>query len=266
MVASGSENAVVAPHASGAVVGNGEGKEAITAIAPLSRAVRLEIAFLGAVGAVGAYVMHHFIPLVGVAQRQHNRAGGRFGQFVTGLNLKVAVHAGHFLFKVNKVIQQRRLRKLRVDDLVLQLQHHFGDMRRVDIPVLGRLEQLPELMDDIGTAADEFDGLLGAFKQHVVVHSGLRRGDDAGGSVGRGDEKSTFEAEERTMIGRKVLPVAMARAALEVMSDRERIAFATEIVTGIQDARMGGAIAAASDEIGRHGHMLCRAAFEMECG
>ncbi len=68
------------------------------------------------------------------------------------------------------------------------------------------------------------------------------------------------------MIGRKVLPVAMARAALEVMSDRERIAFATEIVTGIQDARMGGAIAAASDEIGRHGHMLCRAAFEMECG
>ncbi len=27
-----------------------------------------------------------------------------------------------------------------------------------------------------------------------------------------------------------------------------------------------GAIVAASDEIGRHGHMLCRAAFEMECG
>ena len=57
----------------------------------------------------------------------------------------------------------------------------------------------------------------------------------------------------------------MARAALEGMSERERIAFAVSIITGVQDANLGGAIAAASNEIGRHGHMLCRAAFEMEC-
>ena len=67
------------------------------------------------------------------------------------------------------------------------------------------------------------------------------------------------------MLIRKVPAVTMAQVALEGMSDREKIAFATEIITGIHDAKLGGAIAAASNEIGRHGHMLCRAAFEMEC-
>lgn len=66
------------------------------------------------------------------------------------------------------------------------------------------------------------------------------------------------------MIGRKVHPVTMARVAPEGASDREKIALATEIIAGIFDAKLGGAIAAASNEIGRHGHMLCRAAFDME--
>jgi len=66
------------------------------------------------------------------------------------------------------------------------------------------------------------------------------------------------------MIARKVPAVTMARVALEGMSDREKITFATEIITGVFDANLGGAIAAASNEIGQHGHMLCRAAFDME--
>jgi hypothetical protein len=48
------------------------------------------------------------------------------------------------------------------------------------------------------------------------------------------------------------------------MSDRELITFATGILTGIYDVNLGMAITAAANEIGQHGHMLCRAAFEME--
>ena len=57
--------------------------------------------------------------------------------------------------------------------------------------------------------------------------------------------------------------VTRARVAFD-MSDRELIAFATEILTGIYDVNLGMAITAASNEVGHHGQMLCRAAFDME--
>lgn len=65
------------------------------------------------------------------------------------------------------------------------------------------------------------------------------------------------------MGGQKVQPITVARVAFD-MSDQELIAFATGVLTGIFDAKLGGAIVAASNEIGQHGQMLCRTAFDME--
>ena len=68
------------------------------------------------------------------------------------------------------------------------------------------------------------------------------------------------------MIGIPVQLVKMAREATRGMSDDEKIAFAVEARHGVSDPRKGSALTVASNQIGQHGHMLCRAAFEEECG
>lgn len=68
------------------------------------------------------------------------------------------------------------------------------------------------------------------------------------------------------MIGIPVHLVEMAREATRDMSDGEKIAFAIEVCHGVTDPKKGPALTVASNQIGQHGHMLCRAAFEEECG
>ena len=68
------------------------------------------------------------------------------------------------------------------------------------------------------------------------------------------------------MFGAPVQLVEMAREATRGMSDEEKIAFAIEVCHGVSDPRKGPALTLASNRIGQHGHMLCRAAFEEECG
>lgn len=68
------------------------------------------------------------------------------------------------------------------------------------------------------------------------------------------------------MIGAPVQLVDMAREATLGMSDEEKIAFAIEVCHGVTDPAHGPALTLASNRIGQHGHMLCRAAFGEEGG
>lgn len=68
------------------------------------------------------------------------------------------------------------------------------------------------------------------------------------------------------MFGAPVQLLDMAREATRGMSDEEKIAFAIEVCHGVTDPLRGPALTVASNWTGQHGHMLCRAAFEEECG
>ncbi|MBF9049915.1 hypothetical protein GTA62_12915 [Roseobacter sp. HKCCD9010] len=68
------------------------------------------------------------------------------------------------------------------------------------------------------------------------------------------------------MIGTPVKLVEMAREATLGMTDEEKVAFAIEVCHGITDPANGSALTIASNRIGQHAHMLCRAAHEKERG
>lgn len=161
---------IVPSDAEGPCLGSDKGEELAARMALLSSALGLKKAAPTGFGAVGAYVMRRFAPTVTGLHSKYERTPSGRRRFILVLKLKAAIHFYHLAFKVTKHIEQRKLRKTCIDQLVLDLQRELGDLGGRYPALVGPLGEFPELLDSICAAADEIDRKLHAFNKSIVVH------------------------------------------------------------------------------------------------
>lgn len=140
-------------------------------VAPLSRSLRLQIAFTTFISAVGTNVMGWLAPIIVRSEGEYKRAPSGRKRLISALKFKATINFYHLAFKIAKSAQKLQLRLLRVDEVLLEFQREFGHFGgRNSGFVAPIVSKLPDLLNDAEAAADEFEARLSRSKKLVKIH------------------------------------------------------------------------------------------------
>jgi hypothetical protein len=140
-------------------------------IAPLSRSMRLQVAFATFISAVGTNVMGRLAPIIVRSEREYKSAPSGRKRLVSALKFKATINCYHLAFKVTKSVQKIQLRLLRVDEVLLEFEREFAHLgSRHSGLVAPIVRKLPDLLNDAEAAADKFEARLSISKKLVKIH------------------------------------------------------------------------------------------------
>jgi hypothetical protein len=147
-----------------------KGEKRTAGSAVFSSAGGLQEAALSFLGAIGANVMLRLPPLILRLEGKYKGSRPGLERLVSAIQFRAAIHVHHLAFKVAKSAKQRQLRNLSIDELLLELERKFGHLGGGDATLIGALNKVPELLDQISSTADEVDRRLSAFKKSIHIH------------------------------------------------------------------------------------------------
>jgi hypothetical protein len=147
-----------------------KGKELIARMAPFPASMRLQERADTLLCAIGADVMCRLGPVVVRFGNQYESAPGGAERLIASLKIKAAIRLYHLSFRLQKRIRQRQLRKLGIDQLLVQLRAQFGDLFDRH-PVFGGIaDKLPDLFAQIDAASDQAERTIRDTDHAIKVH------------------------------------------------------------------------------------------------
>ena len=117
----------------------------------LNKSVRLKMAYASVRVALCTYGVRGLVNLLRLFQDKEDRPGSGFRHLVARKLERRLVSLSLFLLKRGQSILHYKLRLLRIDEIVQELQ---GERERLGLPALRSLEHLPELIGSTRCLAD----------------------------------------------------------------------------------------------------------------
>lgn len=119
--------------------------------------------------AIGAKVVDRLSDHIARLQREYECAPSGRKRLAASFKFKATIRLCHLGLKVQQKVQKRHLRKLCIDQLLVEFKRKFGD-RGIDPAFLARFDQLPDLFTQIEALADEADNQFYAAYNTIKIH------------------------------------------------------------------------------------------------